>query len=137
MWAHIVNAVLGLWIMAAPAVLGFAETTAAPAYRIIGPLIVSFAVVAWWEETRPVGQANLLTGLALLVVPFVLGFGMVALVNSMVVGVAVAALSRVWGTYRPETFGGGWSVLWNTERLEKYSKPAHPPPADEQSPGRY
>jgi hypothetical protein len=129
-----VNAVLGIWIMVSPAVLGFAGTSAAPAYRIIGPLIVSFAVVAWWEETRPVGRANLLTGLALIVVPFVMEFGMVALVNSLVVGVAVAALSQVWGTYRPETFGGGWSALWNTERLEKYSTSTE---TDTQSPGRY
>jgi hypothetical protein len=60
--------------------------------------------VAWWEETRPVGQANVLTGLALIIVPFVLGFGTVALIHSIVAGVAVLALARVWGTYRPETF---------------------------------
>jgi hypothetical protein len=56
MWAHMVNAVLGIWIMVSPAVLGFAGTSAAPAYRIIGPLIVSLADALEHPTTRRQGR---------------------------------------------------------------------------------
>lgn len=121
MWAHIVNAILGIWVMAAPVVLGYAEHNAAVAHRIIGPLIVTFAVIAWWEETRLAGHANLVVGLALIMVPAFLGVSMAAIINSIGIGVVVAILSLIRGTYRPETFGGGWSVLWNEDKLWQHS----------------
>ena len=112
MWAHVINAALGIWLMAAPVVLQYS----APAQtddRIIGPVIATFAIVAWWEATRPVGRWNLPLGLWLLLAPWVLGYGATtAVVNSLVVGLLVAGLSLVRGQYRPEKFGGGWSVLW-------------------------
>jgi hypothetical protein len=108
--------------MAAPAVLGYADSDAAVAHRIIGPLIVTFSVIAWWEETRLAGHANLLTGLALIVVPLLFGFDRVVALNSIGFGVVVAILSVIRGTYRPETFGGGWSVLWKPDKM--------PQPAD-------
>jgi hypothetical protein len=123
MWAHILNALLGVWVMVAPAVLGYTGTALSTAHRIIGPLIVTFAVIAWWEETRLAGHANVLTGVALIIVPLLIGSGTGALINSIVVGVVVAALALVRGTYRPETFGGGWSVLWYTDRLPRSGKP--------------
>ncbi len=112
MWAHFINAALGIWLMAAPAVLGYA----APAQtndRIIGPVIATFAIVAWWEATRPAGRWNLPLGIWLLLAPWVLGYGgTTAIVHSLVVGALVAGLSLVRGQYRPEKFGGGWSALW-------------------------
>lgn len=122
MWTHIVNAVLGIWVMAAPAVLGFVGTPIETAHYIIGPIIVSFAVIAWWEETRPAGRVNVLTGLALVVVPFLIGAGMAATVNSVLVGSVVMVLAFRLSDYHPEKFGGGWSVLWQPDRLQQGSE---------------
>lgn len=116
MWAHIINAALGIWMMAAPAVLGYGD----PAQvndRIAGPLIAMFAVIAWWEATRPVGRWNLALGLWLCIAPWLLGYEAAApRIQSLLVGLIVAGLSLVTGTVK-KRYGGGWSALWNEERL--------------------
>lgn len=110
MWARIANTVLGIWLMAAPAVLGY-ESPGSTNDRIVGPLIASFAVIAMAGATRPVRRANTALGAWLLVAPWVLGHPTAATVNSMVVGALVTAFSLVRGTVKDE-FGGGWSALW-------------------------
>lgn len=111
MWAHIVNAFLGVWVMAAPAVLGYGGTALATSDRIVGPVIATFAVVAWWEATRPVGRWNVVLGLWVIVAPWILGVdGTWAVVNGMAVGALVTALSFVKGKVE-KTYGGGWSSL--------------------------
>lgn len=113
MWARIINTILGLWLMAAPTVLGYTDTVAATNHRIVGPIVVSFAVIAMWEATRPVHWVNLPLGIWLLISPLVFGgYGSAPLINSVVVGALVAVCALVRGTYRPERYGGGWSVLW-------------------------
>ena len=111
MWARIVNTVLGLWLMAAPAVLSYGD----PAQfndRIAGPLAVTCAFVAIWEATRPLRRVNLVIGAWLLLAPWVLGYGATApIVNSLVVGVVMIACSLVKGTVE-KSYGGGWSMLW-------------------------
>jgi hypothetical protein len=111
MWARLVNAALGLWLMAAPAVLGYGD----PAQfndRIVGPLAVFCAVVAIWEAMRPLRRGNLVIGAWLLLAPWILGYGAtVPIVNSLAVGVLLIAFSLVKGTVE-NRFGGGWSVLW-------------------------
>ncbi|HEX7002808.1 MAG TPA: SPW repeat protein [Trueperaceae bacterium] len=110
MIARLFEAVLGIWLMVAPAVLGYGSV-AATSDRIAGPLIASVAIVAAWEIARPLRHLNLLLGLWLLAAPVVLGFGGAAAVDSVLVGIAVAALSR-WRGRVESRFGGGWSVLW-------------------------
>jgi hypothetical protein len=111
MWARIVNTAAGLWLMAAPAVLGYGD----PAQfndRIAGPLAVTCAFVAIWEATRPLRRVNLVIGAWLLLAPFVLGYGATApIVNSIAVGVVMIACSFVKGTVE-NRYGGGWSMLW-------------------------
>lgn len=117
MWAQVINALLGIWLMAAPAVLGYGAA-AATNDRIVGPIAASFAVIAWWQATRPTRWVNLPLGLWLLVAPFVLGYGATApLVNSLAVGVVLAALAFVKGTVDTD-FGGGWRAVWGR-------RPAH------------
>jgi hypothetical protein len=111
MWARILNTGLGLWLMAAPAVLGFTDSPAATNHRIVGPLVVTFAFVAIWQVTRALRRINLASGLWLLAAPWIFGFPTDATVNAMVCGAAIAALSLVQGT-RDTSFGGGWRVLW-------------------------
>ena len=112
MWARLLNTALGLWLMAAPAVLGYGD----PAQindRIAGPLAVACAVVAIWEATRPLRRGNLAIGFWLLLAPWILGYGAaVPTVNSLVVGALLLALALVKGRVE-NRFGGGGSVLWH------------------------
>lgn len=109
MWAHVINAALGLWLMAAPAVLGYG----APGEvndRILGPVAATFAIVAWWEATRPVRWVNLPIGIWLLLAPWLLGYdATAAIVNSMVVGLIMALCASVRGKVE-KRYGGGWTA---------------------------
>ena len=111
MWARLVNTALGLWLMAAPAVLAYGD----PAQindRIAGPLAVTFAVVAIWGATRPLRRGNLAIGAWLLLAPWVLGYGAAApTVNSLAVGAVLIACSFVKGSL-DHRFDGGWRMLW-------------------------
>ena len=110
MWPQIANTLLGVWLMAAPALLAYGGV-AADHDRIVGPLVATFACVAIWEATRPVRWANLLLGLWVLAAPWVLDYPRHAAVNTLLAGLLIAALSVPRGrlTHR---FGGGWSALW-------------------------
>lgn len=116
MWARILNAALGIWLMAAPAVLGYG----APAEvndRIVGPVVTTFAIVAIAGATRPVRRVNTVAGVWLLLAPWILGYGAVETrINDMVVGAFVIAFSLVRGKITDE-FGGGWSSLWKRREL--------------------
>ena len=109
MIAPLVNVVLGLWLMAAPAVLDYGGA-AAISDRIVGPIIATLATIAVWDATRVVGRANAVLGAWLLVAP-VLGVPLEALLNSLAVGIAVIAMALL---QRPpgQAIGGGWSALW-------------------------
>ena len=114
------NIVLGIWLMAAPAVLGFASTddAAGELHRTVGPLIVSAAIVAIWPEVRPMRRVNTLLGAVMVVVPLVLlvvrDHPVAAVVNGAVVGVLVIAASLVRGPVDAR-FGGGWRSVWRSE----------------------
>jgi SPW repeat len=113
MWPQIVNAAVGIWLMAAPAVLGYGDP-AQTSDRIAGPLAAAFAIIAASEITRPVRWVNLPIGLWLLIVPWVLGFPTVATVNSMIAGVILIVCARLGGGVMGQ-FGGGWSALWKSQ----------------------
>jgi hypothetical protein len=113
MWAQLLGALLGVWLMAAPAVLGYGAP-AATVDRIAGPLAAMLGVVAASEVTRGVRRANLLVGLWLLAAPWLLGYPAAATLNSILVGLLLAALSFVRGTVK-ERFGGGWTSLWRSD----------------------
>ena len=116
MWAQIINALLGIWLMASPALLGF-EGIAADNDHIVGPIIASFAVISWWESTRVVRLYNIPPAAWLLLAPWVLGYESTgALVNDMLVGAVVLGLSFVKGKIT-ETYGGGWSAIWQSDSL--------------------
>lgn len=113
MWARLVNAAAGIWLMAAPAVLGYGGA-AASNDRIIGPLASTFAIIAIWEVVRAVRRANLALGLWLIAAPWVLGgYPTAALINSMAAGVLLIAFSLIRGSIR-QAYGGGWPALWRS-----------------------
>jgi hypothetical protein len=111
MWAQIINTALGIWLMAAPAVLGYAGP-ARTDDRIVGPLAASIAAVAISGVTRPVRRLNWLVGAWLLIAPWVLGFPVAATVNSMVIGVLLIVFASIRGTVS-QRYGGGWSAIWS------------------------
>lgn len=111
MWSHALSAALGIWLMVAPAVLGYSGA-AQTNDRILGPLITSCAIIAWWEITRGLRWINVLLGFWLLVAPWLLGYGTsLAGINSMITGALLAGLSFVKGK-TDKRFGGGWRALW-------------------------
>ena len=114
MWAQIINTLLGLYLMASPAIWRFEEAvpTAADNDHIIGPVMATFACVAIWEATRNTRWANIPLGAWLLVAPWILGYEQTApIINDMAVGAAVIAFSLVRGKVT-QRFGGGWRSLF-------------------------
>ena len=109
MWARIASFVLGLWLMAAPAVIGYADA-ARTNDHIVGPVVASFAFIAIWQLMRPLRWIELIVGAWLLAVPWILGYGTVPAINSLVVGLLLAALAFL-GAKTGKRFGGGWASL--------------------------
>ena len=107
---------LGVWLMAAPSVLGYVGTTAETSDRLVGPVIAAFGFVAASEITRSVRWVNVIAAAWLVIGPWLMGFPTDAAVNSLVVGLVVAVLTPL-GKPNPDRFGGGWSSLWKPERL--------------------
>jgi hypothetical protein len=70
-WTLLISAVLGIWLMAAPAVLGVTGT-AADSNHLAGALVVTWAVIAFGEVARPVRLLNLPTGLWIAISPWML-----------------------------------------------------------------
>lgn len=112
-WARLLNTATGLWLMGAPAVLGYGGP-ADTLHRIVGPIAATFAIIAIWEATRALRHLNAVAGAVLLIGPLLLGFGGAAMVNSVLCGVLLIGMSRVKGAVE-ESFGGGWKVLWKGE----------------------
>lgn len=108
-WAQAAAAVLGVWLVASPAVIGYAGT-AGDVHRIVGPVAASFAFIAIWEHMRSLRWTTLALGAPLVVLPWILGFGTAATANSVVVGALLSGLAFVRGRIE-ESYGGGWSSL--------------------------
>lgn len=122
MWAQVISAAVGLWVMMAPGVLGYGNP-AANNDHIVGPVIVTFAVVAWWEATRGTRRWNWALGAWLLLAPWVLGYSSTAaIVSDMSSGVLVLIFSSIRGRTR-HRFGGGWSALWQSKDKTERDRP--------------
>jgi hypothetical protein len=114
MWALVLAAAIGVWLMAAPAVLGFGGV-AADVHRIVGPIATSLAIVAVAQVTRPVRWCNRVVGAALLGAAVVVDAPWIVAANLVVSGGALAALASVRGRI-PDRFGGGWTAVWRAGR---------------------
>ena len=110
MWAQVINALVGLWLMAAPAALGF-NGAARINHLIVGPIAATFAIIAVWEVVRTVGKLNVALGIWLVVAPLVLNhWSMVSTINSLVTGIINIALALTSGK-TSDKFAGGWRSL--------------------------
>jgi hypothetical protein len=115
-WQDGINAVLGLWMFAAPTILRFAfpGNPAMRAAWVLGLAIVVFAAIAMympkaWEEAL-----NILLGVGLLASPWVLGYTDQGAPtrNAVIVGVVVTGLA-VWAMLK-DTAVQKW---WHDRRL--------------------
>jgi hypothetical protein len=117
MWARVASVLLGLWLMAAPAVLGYGRL-AADNDHVIGPLVVAFATVAMSAVLRSLRWVSVALGGWLLLGPWLLGHPPLALVNDLVVGLLLIALAFVRGSVGDQ-LGGGWAALFARESCER------------------
>lgn len=110
MWARLLCALLGAWLMAAPGVLGHGGAAAVSAH-VAGPVVLSSSVVAIWPALRPLRWVTLPAGAWLLVAPLLLGYAAgSATANSLLVGAALVALAFAGGGGQ-ERIGGGWRAV--------------------------
>ena len=114
-WTQFLCALLGLWLMVAPVVLGYDEPLST-VHRIIGPMVAAVGIVALWGHLHALSRwLHPPLGVLLVIVPPLLGvlgvgIGTVPLVNSLVVGPALLVLGVVGGRITGR-YGGGWSSL--------------------------
>jgi hypothetical protein len=120
MWPRLVSTALGLWLMFAPAVLGYSTTSpvASASDRIIGPIVMSAAIAAIWPEIRPLRWVTVVMGALAVLAPLVVGpfvsWPLTAAVNSVVTGLAMIASGLVRGEI-DSRFGGGWRSIWRDD----------------------
>ena len=103
-WNLVVSVPLGLWLMAAPDVLGSGGASAG-SDRIFGALIVVVAVIAWAEVARPARYLNVILAAWVVASPLLLpGDTPSTLASSILVGLALIPLSLPGGRIR-ERYG--------------------------------
>lgn len=109
MWARFLSAALGIWLMAAPAVLGYGRPMSV-SDRVAGPLLAALSIMAIWGVMRSLRWWTLPVSSWLLMAPWLLGGPVAAYLDSMLVGAAAIALAMVRGAVS-EQYGGGWASL--------------------------
>lgn len=106
-WNLLLSGALGVWLMAAPAVLGVSGG-AANSHYLAGALVVTWAVIAFGQVARPVRLLNILMGLWVAAAPWLLsGATDLSRWADLAVGGLLIALSIPRGRI-DEQFGG-----WN------------------------
>jgi hypothetical protein len=70
-WTLLVSAILGIWLMAAPAMLDISDGLADSHY-LAGALVVTWAVIAFGQVVRPVRLLNIPMGLWIAAAPWLL-----------------------------------------------------------------
>ncbi len=104
-WHPLAVALVGGWLMFAPALFG---TTggAADSDHLVGALIVTFAIIATAEVGRPIRWINVLLGGWLLAAPWIVtGFSTGARWSDLCSGIAVILLTVPRGAIRGR-YGG-------------------------------
>ncbi|HEV8541485.1 MAG TPA: SPW repeat protein [Verrucomicrobiae bacterium] len=113
MWPHIVNAVFGIWLMAAPNRLDLSQFPTQNE-RLLGPIVAALGVASIFEATRELRWLLCGIGIWLIFAPFVLGYANnepLAARNEILCGGAIALVAIFRGRIR-QRHGGGWKELW-------------------------
>lgn len=110
MIARLIAVAAGIWLMFAPAVIGY-EGAAEANDRIFGPIGAAFAFVAIWEVLRPLRWGTLPVGVWLIVAPVILAYDATgAFLSSIGAGLVMVVTAFLGGETKYE-YGGGWSSL--------------------------
>jgi hypothetical protein len=108
-WTLIASAAVGLWLMAAPALLG-SERPAASSDQLIGALVVTVSVISTAEVVRAGRYLNWLAAAWLLVAPWILsGAAPAASASDTVAAIALIVLTLPRGPVRERY--GRWDAL--------------------------
>lgn len=102
-------ALVGVWLMASPAILGY-EGVAAANDRIVGPIAASVAILAMSDVLRSVRLANVGLGGWMAIAAFLLPYPDMAILTTLAAGIALVLLALPESTPK-ERFGGGWTAL--------------------------
>jgi hypothetical protein len=106
-WNLAVCVALGIWLMAAPGVLG-SSGAAAGSDQLVGALVVTFAAIGFGESARAARLVNIPLGVWLAAAPWILnGASDAARWNDLAVGICVVLLNLPRG--RVESQFGGWN----------------------------
>lgn len=116
MWAPIINILLGLWLMFSPALLQF-EKAASNNNYIVGPLVLTFAIITLWELNRSARYFNIVAGVWLVVSPFIIGFQSPTTTwITILSGALITGFSFVKRSVK-RNYGGGWRSLFEKDPL--------------------
>ena len=111
-WQDIAGVLLGVWLILSPFALGFAEA-AAWITIVLGLSVILFAVEGFVIPSYLEEWGEVLIGLALVVMPWTVGYESVsATVNSMVAGILVI-LFAVWELVTDRDFITWWHDRWH------------------------
>lgn len=103
------SATIGVWLMVAPAVLGYGDP-AASVHRIAGPVAASLGTIALWRVVRAVLRANVVVGISI-VAAVALGGPADADANALACGLTLTAIALV-PISGEDRFAGGWIGLF-------------------------
>ncbi len=119
---QILSAALGVWLMAAPAVLGHAGTTLGDLDRIVGPAVAAVSFVAAAQITRSIRWLNVPAAGVLVIAAWFVDAPLASVLNSAGTALLVLALTP-WGSPDQTRYGNGWTTLWRTEDLPDWDAP--------------
>lgn len=112
MMQSIFSCIVGLWLIVSPALL---QTNKAVAdnNHIIGPLVITFSVIAFWKLNRLAVKLNFVFGLWLVISLLVFDYSRTFpfLSNGVCGLLLVLAAITVKKKYSNSGFGGGWRSL--------------------------
>lgn len=109
MWSRIASLALGLWLMAAPGVLGY-DGAARVNDLVVAPIAAAAAAIAISGVTRGFRRVNVLLGAWLVLSAGIFSRTPPARWSTAAIGLAMLALGLVKGTLR-QRYGGGWRAL--------------------------
>lgn len=105
--------ILGVWLMAAPAVLDYSGL-AATIDRIVGPTAAAAAWIAGAEVTRSVRWVNVALGSWTIVSALLLDRSTTEAVHALVTGALLIVTSLLMTGFQQDRFAGGWRSLFDS-----------------------
>lgn len=108
--AAAVGVAAGLWMMVAPAVLGYSGSGATND-RIVGPAAAAVAWVAASETTRSVRWINLPVAVWVLVSPLFLNYPDSGAIHAVLSGITLLLSTAAIERIPSERYAGGWRTL--------------------------